>query len=158
MTVWRLSACLKKPAGSDPAGRDDAAAERTFGSDENSREPQYSGDHAFCQKPKRATRSPACCWARMTTSKSRIIRQNFLARVQAQLRRYKAYGGSHPAAEQKADEIVNGGLTLDMRQKLLFVDGEAVRLTVTEYKITELLMRHIGQVFSAAQIYEKRME
>ena len=77
-----------------------------------------------------------------------------LARVQAQLRRYKAYGGSHPAAEQKADEIVNGGLTLDMRQKLLFVDGEAVRLTATEYKITELLMRHIGQVFSAAQIYE----
>ena len=72
----------------------------------------------------------------------------FLARVQAQLRRYKAYGGSHPAAEQKADEIVNGGLTLDMRQKLLFVDGEAVRLTATEYKITELLMRHIGQVFS----------
>ena len=61
-----------------------------------------------------------------------------LARVQAQLRRYKAYGGSHPAAEQKADEIVNGGLTLDMRQKLLFVDGEAVRLTATEYKITEL--------------------
>ena len=56
--------------------------------------------------------------------------------------------------EQKADEIVNGGLTLDMRQKLLFVDGEAVRLTATEYKITELLMRHIGQVFSAAQIYE----
>ena len=77
-----------------------------------------------------------------------------LARVQAQLRRYKAYGGSHPAAEQKSDEIVNGGLTLDMRQKLLFVDGEAVRLTATEYKITELLMRHIGQVFSAAQIYE----
>ena len=77
-----------------------------------------------------------------------------LARVQAQLRRYKAYGGSHPTAEQKADEIVNGGLTLDMRQKLLFVDGEAVRLTATEYKITELLMRHIGQVFSAAQIYE----
>ena len=77
-----------------------------------------------------------------------------LARVQAQLRRYKAYGGSHPAAEQKADEIVNGGLTLDMRQKLLFVDGEAVRLTATEYKITELLMRHIGQAFSATQIYE----
>ena len=77
-----------------------------------------------------------------------------LARVQAQLRRYKAYGGSHPAVEQKADEIVNGGLTLDMRQKLLFVDGEAVRLTATEYKITQLLMRHIGQVFSAAQIYE----
>ncbi len=77
-----------------------------------------------------------------------------LARVQAQLRRYKAYGGSRPAAEQNPDEIINGGLTLDMRQKLLFVDGEAVRLTATEYKITELLMRHIGQVFSAEQIYE----
>ena len=36
----------------------------------------------------------------------------------------------------------------------LFVDGEAVRLTATEYKIVELLMRHPGQVFSAEQIYE----
>ena len=76
-----------------------------------------------------------------------------LARVKAQLRRYKAYGGSRAAEAQRA-EITNGGLVLDDQQKQLFVDGEAVRLTATEYKIVELLMRHPGQVFSAEQIYE----
>ena len=76
-----------------------------------------------------------------------------LARVKAQLRRYKAYGGSR-AGEAQGAEITNGGLELDDRQKQLFVDGEAVRLTATEYKIVELLMRHPGQVFSAEQIYE----
>lgn len=105
-----------------------------------------------------------------------------LARVKAQLRRYKAYGGSRAGEAQGAetaeesgrrvgstggagsagsdsrakdkDVITNGGLELDDRQKQLFVDGEAVRLTATEYKIVELLMRHPGQVFSAEQIYE----
>lgn len=86
-----------------------------------------------------------------------------LARVKAQLRRYKAYGGSQAGGAGGAgsdggakdkDVITNGGLVLDDRQKQLFVDGEAVRLTATEYKITELLMRHPGQVFSAEQIYE----
>ena len=76
-----------------------------------------------------------------------------LARVKAQLRRYKAYGGSRAGEAQRA-EITNGGLVLDDQQKQLFVDGEAVRLTATEYKIVELLMRHPGQVFSAEQIYE----
>ena len=99
-----------------------------------------------------------------------------LARVKAQLRRYKAYGGSRASEAQGVkdaegsghraesaggdggakdkDVITNGGLELDDRQKQLFVDGEAVRLTATEYKIVELLMRHPGQVFSAEQIYE----
>ena len=96
-----------------------------------------------------------------------------LARVKAQLRRYKAYGGSWAGEAQGAegsessghragsgggakdkDVITNGGLVLDDQQKQLFVDGEAVRLTATEYKIVELLMRHPGQVFSAEQIYE----
>ena len=58
------------------------------------------------------------------------------------------------AAEAQRAEITNGGLVLDDQQKQLFVDGEAVRLTATEYKIVELLMRHPGQVFSAEQIYE----
>ena len=77
-----------------------------------------------------------------------------LARVQAQLRRYRAYGGNTPEKNRNPDEIINGSLVLDTRQKLLLIDGETVHLTATEYKITELLMRHIGQVFSAEQIYE----
>ena len=38
--------------------------------------------------------------------------------------------------------------------RVILVEGEEVRLTATEYKILELLMGHLGQVFSAEQIYE----
>ena len=68
------------------------------------------------------------------------------------LRRYRAWGGGAPRAE--ADQIVNGGLMLDKKQRIVVVEGEEVRLTATEYKILELLMEHPGQVFSAEQIYE----
>ena len=75
-----------------------------------------------------------------------------IARVKAHQRRYRAWGGSAPQAE--ADQIVNGGLVLDKKQRIVIVEGEEVRLTATEYKILELLMEHPGQVFSAEQIYE----
>ena len=75
-----------------------------------------------------------------------------IARVKAHLRRYRAWGGRAPRAE--ADQIVNGGLMLDKKQRIVVVEGEEVRLTATEYKILELLMDHPGQVFSAEQIYE----
>ena len=75
-----------------------------------------------------------------------------MARVKAHLRRYRAWGGESP--KEDADRIVNGGLILDKRQRIVEVEGEEVRLTATEYKILELLMEHPGQVFSAEQIYE----
>ena len=75
-----------------------------------------------------------------------------MARVKAHLRRYRAWGGESP--KEDADRIVNGGLILDKRQRIIEVEGEEVRLTATEYKILELLMEHPGQVFSAEQIYE----
>ena len=75
-----------------------------------------------------------------------------MARVKAHLRRYRAWGGGVP--QQDEDRIVNGGLILDKKQRLIEVEGEEVRLTATEYKILELLMEHPGQVFSAEQIYE----
>ena len=75
-----------------------------------------------------------------------------IARVKAHLRRYRTWGGGAPKAE--ADQVVNGGLMLDKKQRIVVVEGEEVRLTATEYKILELLMEHPGQVFSAEQIYE----
>lgn len=75
-----------------------------------------------------------------------------MARVKAHLRRYRAWGGRAP--EQDEDRLVNGGLVLDRKQRLIIVEGDEVRLTATEYRIVELLMEHPGQVFSAEQIYE----
>jgi len=79
-----------------------------------------------------------------------------IARVRAQLRRYNTWGGSAPKADE--DTIVNGGLVLDKKQRLVIVEGEEVKLTAKEYKILSLLMEHTGQVFSAEQIYENVWE
>ena len=77
-----------------------------------------------------------------------------MARVRSQLRRYMTLGDVK--RQEHADSILKtGGLSLDLNGKELYVDGERVRLTATEYKITEFLMRNMGQVFSAEEIYAK---
>ena len=76
-----------------------------------------------------------------------------IARVKAQLRRYQLWGGSLP--KEDSGTLVNGGLVLDKRQRLVIVDGREERLTATEYRILELLMEHPGQVSPAEQIYER---
>ena len=77
-----------------------------------------------------------------------------VARVKSQLRRYMQFGGMN-AAESNKEQIVNGGLILDMKGKRMLVDGEPVKLTATEYKIVSLLMNNLGRVFSADEIYER---
>ena len=48
-----------------------------------------------------------------------------------------------------------GGIKIDKDSKQVFVDGEYVRLTPTEYGILYLLMSHPNRVFSIEEIYEK---
>ena len=79
-----------------------------------------------------------------------------IARIKAHLRRYHAWGGEMPKSDE--DRIVNGGLILDKKQRIIRVEGEEVKLTATEYKILQLFMEHPGQVFSAEQIYENVWE
>ena len=55
----------------------------------------------------------------------------------------------------KTDIIEIGGLELDTKAKSLKVDGEPVKLTATELKILELLMKNAGRIFSAEEIYSK---
>ena len=38
---------------------------------------------------------------------------------------------------------------------MLYADGEPVRLTATETKIVELLIRNAGRIFPAEEIYER---
>ena len=75
-----------------------------------------------------------------------------IARVKAQLRRYNAWGGGSPASGK--DKIINGGLVLDKKQRIVIAEGKETRLTATEYKILNLLIENAGQVFPAEQIYE----
>ncbi len=77
-----------------------------------------------------------------------------LARVRSHLRRYKVLGSAQ-SFESHGDMIKIGGLVLDKAAKQIVVDGEAVRLTATEFGILSLLMENKNHVFSAEQIYSK---
>lgn len=75
-----------------------------------------------------------------------------LARVKSQLRRYTQLGGM---AESGGSLLINGGITMDTEQQLVTVDGEAKKLTPTEFRILKLFMENVGMIFSSAQIYER---
>ena len=79
--------------------------------------------------------------------------QELIARVKSQLRRYLHLGDA--GNQKNSNQLRNGGMLLDLDAKLLYKDGEEVRLTPTEYKILELLMSNPGTVFSAEKIYER---
>lgn len=71
-----------------------------------------------------------------------------MARVKSQLRRYVNFGTAGEAAP-----LVEG-LELAAAAREIRVDGEPVKLTPTEYKITELLLKNAGRVYSISDIYE----
>ncbi len=78
--------------------------------------------------------------------------QELVARVKSQLRRYMQLGDMDTSKSKS--RIVNGRLIMDLEAKTLLVDGDEAKLTPTEYKIVELLMKNLGMVFSAEKIYE----
>ena len=73
-----------------------------------------------------------------------------MARVKSQMRRYTALG----SLVSNSNILKTGSLELDPEAKELQVDGEAVKLTPTEYGIMLFLMKNLGHVFSSEQIYE----
>lgn len=78
------------------------------------------------------------------------------ARVKSQLRRYTSLGDIH--AVMPTDEIRNGRLSYHVKARTLCADGEQVRLTATETKIVDLLMRNLGRIFPAEEIYSRVWE
>lgn len=76
-----------------------------------------------------------------------------VARVNSNLRRYLSLGAIDSRTESNC--IKNGGLMLNINEKQLYLDGEPVKLTATEFKIIELLMKNAGRIFSAEEIYSK---
>ena len=79
-----------------------------------------------------------------------------MARVKSQLRRYLSLGDVNVQA--RPNLLKSGGLCFDLESHTLTVDGDLVRLTATETKIMELLMRSPGRIFPAEEIYERVWE
>ncbi len=75
-----------------------------------------------------------------------------VARVRSHLRRYTSLGDINASSD---DTIINGRLTFKLDEHVLYADGEPVKLTATETKIVELLMRNPGRIFPAEEIYSK---
>ena len=81
--------------------------------------------------------------------------QELAARVRSHLRRYTTLGDIHKAA---GEEIRSGRLCYRPGEGVLYADGEPVRLTATETKIIDLLMRSPGRIFPAEEIYRRVWE
>lgn len=73
-----------------------------------------------------------------------------LARVEAQLRRYKQFD-----RESGGAVLVRGDLTLDKEGVSVTAAGHAVSLTAREFHILTLLMEHPKKVFTREQLYEQ---
>ena len=82
--------------------------------------------------------------------------QELLARVKSHLRRYTRLGDIHAASASK--EFKSGRLCYHAEERVLYADGESIRLTATETKIVDLFMRNLGRVFSAEEIYRRVWE
>ena len=79
--------------------------------------------------------------------------QELKARVKSHLRRYTSLGDIH--TQNRSDEMKTGRLLYRADEKVLYADGEPVKLTATETKIVELFMRNLGRVFPAEEIYRR---
>ena len=79
-----------------------------------------------------------------------------LARVKSSLRRYTLLGGVNgQPEEQDANVLSCGAISIHDDSKEVFVDGEKVALTPTEYNILKFLVEHPGAVYSPKEIYRE---
>lgn len=73
-----------------------------------------------------------------------------VARVEAQLRRYKKFSGDN----QEKGKLVFKDIVLDMDTMKVTVSGEQIQLTIKEYEILKLMISHPKKVFTRENLYE----
>lgn len=76
-----------------------------------------------------------------------------VARVKAQLRRYKKYSPVSEVETQKSTRLSYKKLELDMKTYECLLDGELVALTPTEFSILQLLLKQAGNVVSLEKLF-----
>ena len=74
-----------------------------------------------------------------------------VARVKAQLRRYKKYNGS----EEDKDILIHGALVLNIRTHECTLNEKPLSLTPTEFAILQILCKNKGNVVSAEELFHQ---
>lgn len=77
-----------------------------------------------------------------------------VARVKAQLRRYKKYNSPK---EDETDHavIVHSGLVMNVRTHVCTLNEKTLALTPTEFEILRILLEHRGEVVSAEKLFHE---
>lgn len=76
-----------------------------------------------------------------------------VARVKAQLRRYKRYNQSQFAEGQDASLLVHGGLVINVKTHECQLDEKPLVLTPTEFSILKILCERKGEVVSSEDLF-----
>lgn len=79
-----------------------------------------------------------------------------LARVRAVLRRSQHAAQSEAAADNSyAADVTYNGLRIDRNEKLVYLDGQELNLTRTEYDILLFFLTHRNRIYSREELIEK---
>jgi len=76
-----------------------------------------------------------------------------VARVKAQLRRYKRYSGDAP--KEESGLITRGGLAINVNTYEASVDERPLSLTPTEFSILRVLCENEGKVVSSEKLFQE---
>jgi len=79
-----------------------------------------------------------------------------VARVKAQLRRYKRYNPAQSAIQDGfADVFLHAGLEMNTGTHDCFLNGEPLSLTPTEFSILRILLERKGRVVSSEELFHE---
>ena len=79
-----------------------------------------------------------------------------VARVKAQLRRYKRYNPAQTSGqEQASDLLLHSGLEMNTGTHACFLNGKPLSLTPTEFSILRILLERKGKVVSSEELFHE---
>lgn len=78
-----------------------------------------------------------------------------VARVKAQLRRYKRYNPAHAAVPEDAGVLLHAGLELNSATHDCLLNGKPLALTPTEFSILRILLERKGKAVSSEELFHE---